>query len=101
MGWEGPLKKEMSTHSSILAWEILDRGAWLATVHGVSRVGHDSEVNHHHHHHHHTHTHTHTHTKIDKADKIQKNGCQCEQILVYVFSLKLNSNRIEKYILIE
>ena len=47
------------------------------------------------------HTHTHTHTKIDKADKIQKNGCQCEQILVYVFSLKLNSNRIEKYILIE
>ena len=22
MGWEDPLKKEMTTHSSILAWEI-------------------------------------------------------------------------------
>ena len=22
LGWEGPLEKEMSTHSSILAWEI-------------------------------------------------------------------------------
>ena len=23
LGWEGPLEKEMATHSSILAWEIL------------------------------------------------------------------------------
>ena len=23
LGWEDPLKKEMATHSSILAWEIL------------------------------------------------------------------------------
>ena len=23
MGWEDPLEKEMATHSSILAWEIL------------------------------------------------------------------------------
>ena len=35
--WEDPLKKEMATHSSILAWEIL----WTekpgeATVHGVT-----------------------------------------------------------------
>ena len=22
LGWEGPLEKEMATHSSILAWEI-------------------------------------------------------------------------------
>ena len=22
LGWEGPLEKEMTTHSSILAWEI-------------------------------------------------------------------------------
>ena len=32
----------MSTHSSVLAWGIpMDRGAWQATVHGVTRVGHD------------------------------------------------------------
>ena len=28
----------MTTQSSILAWEILmDRGAWLTTVHGISK----------------------------------------------------------------
>ena len=26
MDWEDPLEKEMATHSSILAWEIMDRG---------------------------------------------------------------------------
>ena len=32
------LEKEMATYSSILAWEIpLDRGAWLATVHRVTK----------------------------------------------------------------
>ena len=32
---EDPLEKEMATHSSILAWEILwTRGASWATVHG-------------------------------------------------------------------
>ena len=32
----------MATHSSILAWRIpINRGAWWATVHGVSKVGHD------------------------------------------------------------
>ena len=25
-GWEDPLEKEMATHSSILAWKIMDRG---------------------------------------------------------------------------
>ena len=25
LGWEDPLKKEMATHSSILAWEIPQR----------------------------------------------------------------------------
>ena len=36
--WE----KEMATRSSILAWRIpVDRGAWRAAVHGVTRVGHD------------------------------------------------------------
>ena len=32
------LEKEMATHSSILTWEIpLDRGAWWATVHKVTK----------------------------------------------------------------
>ena len=41
LGREDPLEKEMATHSSILAWNPMDRGAWQATVHGVTRVGHD------------------------------------------------------------
>ena len=32
------LKKEMATHSSILAWEnSMDGGAWWATVHRVAK----------------------------------------------------------------
>ena len=32
------LGKEMATHSSILAWRIpMDREAWQATVHGVTK----------------------------------------------------------------
>ena len=27
----------------------MGRGAWQATVHGIARVGHDLETNHHHH----------------------------------------------------
>ena len=38
LGWEDLLEKGMATHSSILAWRIpMDRGAWWATVHGVSK----------------------------------------------------------------
>ena len=38
LGWEDPLEKDMTTHSSILAWRIsMDRRAWLATVHGVAK----------------------------------------------------------------
>ena len=38
LGWEDPLEKGMTTHSSILAWRIpLDRGAWQATVHRVAK----------------------------------------------------------------
>ena len=38
VGWEDPLEEGMETHSSILAWRIpMDRGAWWATVHGVTR----------------------------------------------------------------
>ena len=38
LGQEDPLEKGMTTHSSVLAWEILwNRGALWATVHGVAR----------------------------------------------------------------
>ena len=55
LGLEDPLEKEMATHSSILAWRIpwtedpgeshgqrnlenpMDRGAWRATVHGITK----------------------------------------------------------------
>ena len=38
LGWEDPLEEEMATHSSILAWRIpMDRGAWRATVPGVTK----------------------------------------------------------------
>ena len=38
LGWEDPLEEGMATHSSIIAWRIpMDRGTWLATVHGVSK----------------------------------------------------------------
>ena len=42
LGREDPLEQEMATDSSILAWRIsMDRGAWQATVHGITRVGHN------------------------------------------------------------
>ena len=35
--WEDPLEEGMVTHSSIFAWRIpMDRGAWWATVQGVT-----------------------------------------------------------------
>ena len=38
LGWEDPLEEDMTTHFSILAWRIpMDRGAWRATVHGVTK----------------------------------------------------------------
>ena len=38
LGWEDPLEEGMATHSSILAWRIpMNRGAWWATVHGVTK----------------------------------------------------------------
>ena len=40
LGGEDPLEKEMATHSSCLGY-AMDRGAWQATVHGISRVRHD------------------------------------------------------------
>ena len=42
LGWEDPLEKEMATHSSILAWEILwtEEPGGLQSM-GPQRVGHD------------------------------------------------------------
>ena len=40
LGWEDLLEEGMATHSSILAWRIpMDRGAWQAIVHGVTKSG--------------------------------------------------------------
>ena len=37
LGQEDPLEKELATHSSILCLEnSMDRGAWQATVRGVT-----------------------------------------------------------------
>ena len=39
LGQEDLLEKGMATHSSILALEnSMDRGAWWATVHGVTKT---------------------------------------------------------------
>ena len=75
LGWEDPLEKEMATHSSILAWRIpMDRGAWWATVHGITKSGTGlSDF---------THTHTHTpplsypdlHSRIFSTEKTSKGG---------------------------
>ena len=42
LGWEDPLKKEMATHFSILAWRIpwTDEPGRLQSM-GSQRVGHD------------------------------------------------------------
>ena len=38
LGQEDPLEEEMVTHSSILAWRFyMNRGAWRAIVHGVTK----------------------------------------------------------------
>ena len=38
LGLEDPLEKELTTHSSILAWRIpMDRGTWQAIVHGAAK----------------------------------------------------------------
>ena len=38
LGQEDPLEEGMATHSSVLAWRIpMDRGAWQATLHGVTK----------------------------------------------------------------
>ena len=58
LGWKDPLEKEMATHSSILE-NSMDRGAWQATVHGVSELDRLSVC---------THTHICTHTSRGKRE---------------------------------
>ena len=36
MDWEDSLEKGIATHSSILIWRIMGRGAWRVTVHEVA-----------------------------------------------------------------
>ena len=49
LGWEDPLERRMATHSNILAWRVpMHRGAWWATVHGVSQSDMTQWLNHHH-----------------------------------------------------
>ena len=42
LGWEDPMEKGMTIHSTelltILAWRTLNRGAWWAIVHGVAKT---------------------------------------------------------------
>ena len=47
LGWKDPLKEEMATHSSILAWEIpwTEEPDGLQSM-GLQRVGHDLAVEH-------------------------------------------------------
>ena len=38
LGWEDLREEGMAAHTSILTWRISkDRGAWLATVHGITK----------------------------------------------------------------
>ena len=43
-GWEDPLEKEKPFQYSCLE-NPMDRGAWRATVHGVTTVGHNLATN--------------------------------------------------------
>ena len=64
LGPEGPLEKEMATHSSILAWELpwTEEAGGLQPM-GLPRVWHDWA---------HTHTHTHTHRDTHFPDAIHQ-----------------------------
>ena len=63
-------EEETATHSSILAWKrSMDRGAWRATVHGVtqSQIGLSAHT---------THTHTHTAPIVSSVVKEGETGPQ-------------------------
>ena len=56
LGWKDPLKEEMATHSSILAWKMpwTEKPGKLQSM-GSQRAGHDL-------------AHTHTHTKTNRTE---------------------------------
>ena len=60
LGQEEPLEEGMTTHSSILAWEI----PWTEPG-GLQSMRSESEVTERVHVHAHTHTYTHTHTVLE------------------------------------
>ena len=37
LSWEDPLEEGMATHSTVLIWRIPNRGAWWATIHGITK----------------------------------------------------------------
>ena len=37
LGWEDHLEEGMATHFGILAWRIMERRAWKATVHSMAK----------------------------------------------------------------
>ena len=43
---EDPLEKRMATHSIVLAWRIMDRGAWWATVLGIAELDMAEQLTH-------------------------------------------------------
>ena len=43
LGQEDLLEKGMATHSSILAWDPMDRRAWQGIVHGVTKESDTTE----------------------------------------------------------
>ena len=78
LGWEDSLEKGMATHSSVPAWKNpMNRGAWPAIVHGVTKSGHNSASEHvcaHTHAHACTHTHTHTGFTENQGSKVGERG---------------------------
>ena len=73
LGWEDPLKEGMATHCSILAWRIpMDRGAWHATVHGVTKSW--------------TWQITHTHTHTEGTNESSKSIKWSLSLLLWVFA---------------
>ena len=80
-----PVEKGMATHSSILAWRIpMDRGAYEATVHGVTK-SRTQLCNFHFHFDTHKDTHTHIHKHICLSSFRRISG-KCSKGLKSVFS---------------
>ena len=74
LGQEDPLEEGMATHFSILVWRIpMDRGAWWATVHSVTKSQTQlKQLSMHAC----THTYTHTHIYICNAQEKSQKECK-------------------------